>query len=314
MKEILKLIASNANINPIKEDLIRETEIVLSQKNGNIPKWEISLESIKQFGTGQVRYTDPYIHIDNSTTQDSIDSFLELRPWRKGPYQVGNISIDSEWDGSLKWKRLESIFHLIKDKEVLDIGSGNGYFSFLLSLFGAKHVLAIEPFLLFNYQFHAINSLIEEPLNITMAPLRLEQLSNKKEFDLIFSMGVLYHQKDHLSHLRKIKNLLKPDGYFLLETLIVDGKNELIVPKDRYAKMRNVFNIPSIDVIETWLAKTGFKNIELIDINQTKPIEQRKTLWIGDQTESLEDFLDKYDSNKTIEGYPAPKRAMFLCN
>jgi len=314
MKEILKLIASNANINPIKEDLIRETEIVLSQKNGNIPKWERSLESIKQFGTGQVRYTDPYIHIDNSTTQDSIDSFLELRPWRKGPYQVGNISIDSEWDGSLKWKRLESIFHLIKDKEVLDIGSGNGYFSFLLSLFGAKHVLAIEPFLLFNYQFHAINSLIEEPLNITMAPLRLEQLSNKKEFDLIFSMGVLYHQKDHLSHLRKIKNLLKPDGYFLLETLIVDGKNELIVPKDRYAKMRNVFNIPSIDVIETWLAKTGFKNIELIDINQTKPIEQRKTLWIGDQTESLEDFLDKYDSNKTIEGYPAPKRAMFLCN
>ena len=314
MKEILKLIASNANINPIKEDLIRETEIVLSQKNGNIPKWERSLESIKQFGTGQVRYTDPYIHIDNSTTQDSINSFLELRPWRKGPYQVGNISIDSEWDGSLKWKRLESIFHLIKDKEVLDIGSGNGYFSFLLSLFGAKHVLAIEPFLLFNYQFHAINSLIEEPLNITMAPLRLEQLSNKKKFDLIFSMGVLYHQKDYLTHLIKVKELLEPGGYFILETLIVDGKNELIVPKDRYAKMRNVFNIPSIDVIETWLAKTGFKNIELIDINQTKPIEQRKTLWIGDQTESLEDFLDKYDSNKTIEGYPAPKRAMFLCN
>jgi len=314
MKEILKLIANNANINPIKEDLIRETEIVLSQKNGNIPKWERSLESIKQFGTGQIRFTDPYILIDNSIAKDSIDSFLELRPWRKGPYQVGNISIDSEWDGSLKWKRLESIFHLIRDKEVLDIGSGNGYFSFLLSLFGAKHVLAIEPFLLFNYQFHAINSLIEEPLNITMAPLRLEQLSNQKEFDFIFSMGVLYHQKNHLSHLSKIKNLLKPDGYFLLETLIVDGKNDLIVPKDRYAKMRNVFNIPSIDIIETWLAKTGFKNIELIDVNQTKPIEQRKTLWIGDQTESLEDFLDKYDSNKTIEGYPAPKRAMFLCN
>jgi len=314
MKEILKVIASNPNINPIKADLIRETEIILSQKNGNIPRWEKSLESIKQFGTGQVSYTDPYIHIDNSTTQDSIDSFLELRPWRKGPYQIGDIYIDSEWNGSLKWKRLESILHLITDKEVLDIGSGNGYFSFLLSLFGAKHILAIEPFLLFNYQFHAINSLIDEPLNITMAPLRLEQLPIQKEFDVIFSMGVLYHQKDHLTHLIKVKELLKPDGYFLLETLIVDGKNELIVPKDRYAKMRNVFNIPSIDVIEKWLAETGFKNIELIDINQTKPIEQRKTLWIGDQTESLEDFLDKYDSNKTIEGYPAPKRAMFLCN
>ena len=314
MKEILKLIANNANINPIKKDLIRETEIVLSQKNGNIPKWERSLESIKQYGTGQIRFTDPYILIDNSTTQDSIDSFLELRPWRKGPYQVGNISIDSEWDGSLKWKRLESIFHLIRDKEVLDIGSGNGYFSFLLSLYGAKHVLAIEPFLLFNYQFHAINFLIKNPLNITMAPLRLEQLSNQKEFDLVFSMGVLYHQKNHLSHLMKIRELLKPNGYLLLETLTVDGKNELIIPNERYAKMRNVFNIPSVDIIERWLLKTGFKNIELIDITQTTFAEQRKTHWIGDQTESLEDFLDKSDFNKTIEGYPAPKRVMFLCN
>ena len=262
MKEILKLIANNANINPIKKDLIRETEIVLSQKNGNIPKWERSLESIKQYGTGQIRFTDPYILIDNSTTQDSIDSFLELRPWRKGPYQVGNISIDSEWDGSLKWKRLESIFHLIRDKDVLDIGSGNGYFSFLLSLFGAKHVLAIEPFLLFNYQFHAINSLIEEPLNITMAPIRLGQLSNKKKFDLIFSMGVLYHQKNHLSHLSKIKNLLKPDGYFLLETLIVDGKNELILPKDRYAKMR-MFSI----YLLLMLLRNGLQKLDLKILN-----------------------------------------------
>ena len=264
MKEILKLIAENANINLIKGDLIKETEIILSQKNGNISKWEKSLESIKQYGTGKVRFIDPYIQIDNSTAKDAIDSFFDLRPWRKGPYQIGDIYIDSEWNGSLKWKRLESIFHLIKDKEVLDIGSGNGYFSFLLSLFGAKHVLAIEPFLLFNYQFHAINSLIEEPLNITMAPLRLEQLSNQKEFDLIFSMGVLYHQKNHLSHLSKIKNLLKPDGYFLLETLIVDGKNELIVPKDRYAKMRNVFNIPSIDVLRHGLQKLDLKILNLL--------------------------------------------------
>jgi tRNA (mo5U34)-methyltransferase len=28
--------------------------------------------------------------------------------------------------------------------------------------------------------------------------------------------------------------------------------------------------------------------------------------------ESLSDFLDPKDKNKTIEGYPAPKRAIFL--
>ena len=314
MEEILNLISCNSNLNSIKEELLIATEEALSKKNGNVPRWEKSIENIRKCKMGEVRYSEPYIHINSSTTPDLIDSFFELRPWRKGPYRIGEICIDSEWNGNLKWKRLEPIFHLIKDKEILDIGSGNGYFSFLLSLYGAKHVLAIEPFLLFNYQFHAINFLIKNPLNITMAPLRLEQLSNQKEFDLVFSMGVLYHQKNHLSHLMKIKELLKPSGYLLLETLMVDGKNQLIIPNDRYAKMRNVFNIPSVDIIERWLLKTGFKNIELIDITQTTFAEQRKTPWIGDQTESLEDFLDKSDFNKTIEGYPAPKRVMFLCN
>ncbi|MEY8213807.1 MAG: DUF1698 domain-containing protein, partial [Colwellia sp.] len=31
-------------------------------------------------------------------------------------------------------------------------------------------------------------------------------------------------------------------------------------------------------------------------------------------TQSLSDFLDPQDKNKTIEGYPAPQRAIFIAN
>ena len=57
----------------------------------------------------------------------------------------------------------------------------------------------------------------------------------------------------------------------------------------------------------------GYKNIEVVNVSQTTPKEQRKTLWIADNPASLEDFLDPTDSNLTVEGYPAPKRAIIIC-
>nr|WP_169730591.1 DUF1698 domain-containing protein [Carnimonas nigrificans] len=44
-----------------------------------------------------------------------------------------------------------------------------------------------------------------------------------------------------------------------------------------------------------------------------KPIpadEQRSTEWMTFQ--SLKDFLDPEDQHKTIEGYPAPRRALLV--
>ena len=78
---------------------------------------------------------------------------------------------------------------------MLDVGSGNGYFTYLMALAGAEIALGIEPFLLFNYQFQAMQTLINNPLNAFVLPLKLEQIPGKPLFDTVFSMGVLYHQK-----------------------------------------------------------------------------------------------------------------------
>ena len=95
--------------------------------------------------------------------------------------------------------------------------------------------------------------------------------------------------------------------------MIIEGdENTVLVPQERYAQMRNVWFIPSAKALESWLKKVGFSNIRLVNIDQTSLDEQRKTEWID--TQSLSDFLDPNDPNKTVEGYPAPLRAIFIAN
>jgi len=68
--------------------------------------------------------------------------------------------------------------------------------------------------------------------------------------------------------------------------------------------------LPTVDTMTQWLKRCGFEQVKVVDINQTSTDEQRSTPWMI--YESLKDFLDPEDSNKTIEGYPAPKRATFI--
>ncbi|EPO9918275.1 DUF1698 domain-containing protein, partial [Escherichia coli] len=84
----------------------------------------------------------------------------------------------------------------------------------------------------------------------------------------------------------------------------------VLVPGDRYAQMRNVYFIPSALALKNWLKKCGFVDIRIADVSVTTTEEQRRTEWMV--TESLADFLDPHDPSKTVEGYPAPKRAVLI--
>ena len=296
--------------------LVELSEQAFLVNNGNIPKWEKAIESIKIQPQGKAQYDAPYLKINSQAIdKEKLESALkQLMPWRKGPYQIEDLQLDSEWRGDMKWDRVIPHIKSLKGKTVLDVGSGNGYFTYLMALSGAEIALGIEPFLLFNYQFQAVRSLISNPPNAFVLPLKLEQMPNESVFDTVFSMGVLYHQKDHIVHLQQLKNVMTMGGELILETLVIDAiHGEQIVPEDRYARMRNVWCLPSTDTLRTWLEHAGFSDIKLVDVTKTTPEEQRATHWIGDNTQSLQDFLDPNDDNLTIEGLPAPKRAIFVC-
>ncbi len=237
-----------------------------------------------------------------------IYSALEkFSPWRKGPFDLFGIKIDTEWVSYIKWNRLKNKISSLKGKRVLDIGCSSGYYMLRMLEHKPSMVLGVDPQILFYYQFLTLTKYIDIP-DIYYIPGAMEELPTfKNYFDTIFSMGILYHRKSPVEALQNIHKNLKKGGELVLETLIIEGDSDTaLFPVDRYAKMKNVYFIPSVKCLDSWLKRAKFTNIKIIDISRTTSDEQRRTKWIN--TESLDDFLDPSNPLITVEGYPAPVR------
>ena len=296
----------------------------LCTPNGHKEQWEKLLEELPAQKSAQYSFDTDVVTIgtkDDLTdaTQQRLKEILQIfHPWRKGPFSFFGVDIETEWHSDWKWNRLLPHISSLKEKKVLDVGCGSGYHCWRMYGAGANFVLGIDPAQLFWTQFRATKKLfsssISTPLPVFYAPIPMEDFpSNTQFFDSVFSMGVLYHRRDPFSHLERLRHALKKGGELVLETLIMDGPiHHCFVPKDRYAQMRNVWCIPSVDTLVLWLVRCGFCNIRVVDINQTSVKEQRTTEWM--KFLSLSDFLDPNDINKTTEGYPAPKRAILIAN
>jgi len=234
---------------------------------------------------------------------------LELAPWRKGPFVIGDIRIDAEWRSDLKWRRLVDHIEPLAYRNVLDVGSGNGWYAMQMRAAGARLVIGVDPTLLFVVQFEAVRRLTGAA-GIHILPIGLEALPPaSRAFDTTFSMGVLYHRRDPAAHLDALHQTLKPGGQLVLETLIFPGDDHTVhVPEGRYARMRNVRHLPTVPALLGWVRDAGFSNVSLVDRTTTTTDEQRATEWMP--YESLAEALDPTDSARTIEGLPAPVRAI----
>ena len=238
---------------------------------------------------------------------------MDLHPWRKGPLTLGSIEIDTEWRSDWKWARLKDAIAPLDGRRVLDVGSGNGYYALMMREAGAAMVIGVDPTLLFAMQFQAINVFARDPA-IYILPLRLEETPPANNaFDTTFSMGVLYHQREPRDHLRRLQSTLRPGGQLVLETLYLPGDDmRAETPKDRYARMRNVWSLPTVPMLAKWLEETGYSNIEIVDQTMTTTEEQRSTAWM--RFESLREALDPDDPTKTVEGWPAPHRVIITAS
>jgi tRNA (mo5U34)-methyltransferase len=270
------------------------TERLSTACHGDFGKWQQVVQSLSA---------------DDNNYLAMRDLLLQLSPWRKGPFDVAGIHIDTEWRSDQKWARLRNSIAPLEGKNVLDVGCGNGYYAFEMRAAGAQTVIGVDPTLLFVMQFLAINAFKKDPC-IFVLPARLHELPlPARQFDTAFSMGVLYHQRAPIDHLRQLRQTLKPDGQLVLETLYLPGVNAFAsTPEDRYARMRNVWLLPSIPELTIWLGRSGYMDIQVIDESITTVSEQRSTEWMT--FESLREALDPADSTLTVEGWPAPHRVV----
>jgi tRNA (mo5U34)-methyltransferase len=237
------------------------------------------------------------------------EQLMRFHPWRKGPLEFLGLTIDTEWRSDWKWDRFCDAVDWA-GKAVLDVGCGNGYYGWRMLAAGAERVVGLDPIIRYLMQFEVFNRYAPRPRRHDVLPLVDTDLPEKLAlFDVVVSAGVLYHRTSPIDHLRSLSAALKKGGTLVLETLIVeDGEPTVLVPEDRYARMRNVWFLPSVPMIQRWLRRTGFAEIEVVDITATTTDEQRTTEWMTFQ--SLSDFLDPGDSSRTVEGDPAPVRAV----
>lgn len=236
-------------------------------------------------------------------------ALLKLSPWRKGPFDVAGVHIDAEWRSDMKWDRLKDAITPLDGRAVLDVGCGNGYYALRMHEAGARAVVGVDPTLLYVMQFLAV-TFERRSLPVAVLPLRLHELpGDSRVFDTTFSMGVLYHQRSPIEHLRQLRATLRPRGQLVLETLFVPGEESYAcTPAERYARMKNVWLLPTIAELTTWLKRTGYRDIDIVDQTITSTDEQRATEWMA--FESLAEALDPGDPARTVEGWPAPRRVI----
>ncbi|WP_163558905.1 tRNA 5-methoxyuridine(34)/uridine 5-oxyacetic acid(34) synthase CmoB [Halomonas sp. NO4] len=291
------------------------------RRYGDLPAWEKAVAKLPALPEERaVRLDGDTVTVDCALTDSQrrqCESLLKaLMPWRKGPYRLGEVTLDTEWRSDWKWRRVAPHLADLRGRRVLDVGGGNGYHAWRMAGAGAAFVLVIDPSPRFFYQFQAVRHFVGDadggrthflPVGIEAVPERLAF------FDTVFSMGVLYHRPSPLEHLVQLKEALRPGGELVLETLVVEGdETTVLLPGERYAAMPNVYFLPSSSALCRWLERTGFENVRVVDEAVTTTDEQRATEWMTFQ--SLADFLDPDDPTRTREGYPAPRRAVVMAN
>ena len=279
--------------------------------HGDMPAWLAAIETMPT-GDGfcDLDHRAPVLGKNGDETAALRQHLAKLHPWRKGPLLLGGVEIDTEWRSDWKWDRLKDHIDLSGGR-ILDIGCGNGYFGLRMLGAGAKLVVGIDPTMVFVMQWLAMQKLCPGLENFVL-PLGIEDLPpGVARFDCVFSMGVLYHRRDPIEHLERLKQLALPGGQIVLETLIINQQGRhTLTPADRYARMRNVHAIPTLETLLDWLPEAGLSDTTVLDISKTTVEEQRSTNWM--KFESLSECLNPDDQAITVEGHPAPQRVAIL--
>ena len=111
--------------------------------HGDGPKWLTAIDAMPDVRTDDI---DVGATIRIGTSSDLDDSartalqrcLLALHPWRKGPFSLFGINIDTEWRSDWKWSRVAPHLSELRGRNVLDVGCGNGYYGWRLCEAGAR--------------------------------------------------------------------------------------------------------------------------------------------------------------------------------
>lgn len=139
----------------------------------------------------------------------------------------------------------------IKDKTVMDLGSGTGYFSVKLANRGAKVIAADVDDNFQNYLRTKIEQEHVKNIQLKKVPYDSPALE-KQEVDIVFVANTYHHMENRTAYFSKVKDGLKPNGI-----LIILDYFKTETPDGPPMQMR-----VSIDEVVAELKAAGFTSFE----------------------------------------------------
>ena len=149
-----------------------------SRNNGDLARWRRSLEALPALAPGSVELQQAVRIGDaadcSSAEQSALRQALQgLIPWRKGPFELFGVHIDTEWRSDWKWDRLRQHIAPLRGRTILDVGCGNGYHCFRMAGEGARLALGIDSQLAYALQFRMIKQYVPD-VPVFVLPVTLE--------------------------------------------------------------------------------------------------------------------------------------------
>jgi ubiquinone/menaquinone biosynthesis C-methylase UbiE len=155
------------------------------------------------------------------------------------------------------WQKPDEVIEFlgeIKDKTIVDVGSGSGYFSFRLVKAGAN-VIAAD----IDSEFLQIIEKKQKELNIDQDELKTVRIDENKlnidtrSADIVFLVNAYHHISDRVNYFSSVNSTLKEDG----KIVIVDFyKKTLPVGPPKNHKI-------SKEVVLKELKEAGYEKVEI---------------------------------------------------
>jgi 2-polyprenyl-3-methyl-5-hydroxy-6-metoxy-1,4-benzoquinol methylase len=153
-------------------------------------------------------------------------------------------------------------------REVLDVGCWTGGVSLILNRLGAR-VTAIDEVRKYTKALGYLAESFGLKSFVTSDRSLYElDVSFREKFDVVFCLGVIYHLSDPIVGLRRLYNVLKPDGMLCVESMGYSS-DAPVCDYEGPTRRRGNFGwnwfVPSPRAMCQWLEDTGFRHIQIGD-------------------------------------------------